>query len=80
MVHTFPKYISLKVNAPARMGFELAYYVVSVEHVSKYTTRNQNNIDFKISQWIYSIPKKKYIPWVQSNFSFGFNICIVETW
>ena len=30
-VHTFPKWISLKVNVIARLGFELAYFEVAVQ-------------------------------------------------
>ena len=37
--HTFPKGISLKVNAIARLDIELVYNDVIVEHVTYYTTR-----------------------------------------
>ena len=36
-VHTFPKYICLKVIVIARLKFELAYYS-AVQHFNHYTT------------------------------------------
>ena len=35
-VHTIPKDISSKVNIIARPEFELAYYDVTIQHVSHY--------------------------------------------
>ena len=39
-IHTFPKGISLKVNAIMLLEFELAYYNVTAQHVSHYTRGN----------------------------------------
>ena len=50
-VHTFPKGMSPNVNLIVRLEFELAYYVVAVQHMSHYTTSCRN---------IYRI-NKKYI-------------------
>ena len=40
MVHTFAKGISSEVKVIARVGFELANFVVTIQHVSLYTTGN----------------------------------------
>ena len=37
-VHTFSKGISPKVSVIARLGFELAYYDIAVQHVNHYAT------------------------------------------
>ena len=39
-VHTFPKGISPEVNRIARLGFELVYYDVAVQHVSHYAMKS----------------------------------------
>ena len=36
--HVFPKGINLKVNAVARLEFELSYYDTTISHVSHYIT------------------------------------------
>ena len=37
-VHTFPKDISPKVNVITWLEYELVYYDIAVQHVSRYTT------------------------------------------
>ena len=40
--HSFPNGISPKVNVIARLEFELAYYVVTVQHFSHYTMKTSS--------------------------------------
>ena len=43
-VYTFPKGISSKMNISAQLEFELAFYDVTVQYVSHYTTGTSPNL------------------------------------
>ena len=62
-VNTFPKGISLKVNAIAQLDIKLVYYDVTVQHVSPYATET-----FRLEQkyfWI-SLMQLKIKRWNES--------------
>ena len=59
-VRTFPEGISPKVNAIARVKFELSYYNVTVEHVSHYSkgTPHISDEQENISKYLGSLSCK----------------------
>ena len=68
-VHAFLKSISRKVNAMARLEFELGYYDVAAQHVNHYTITKTPRLFCVSTYWAY-IYAEKYIsiyiraPWL----------------
>ena len=47
-VYTHPKGICSKVNVIALLDFELAYYDVTVQHISHYATESLPNVTYEV--------------------------------